>query len=390
MQATDPNIICPGCHGRGMLPFYELHDVPVNVGRVADSVDVAKRVPRGDIRLCYCPTCGLVYNTEFDPNLISFEPGYEVALHHSQTFRDFITGVAERLIATYELRGRKLLDIGCGSGFFLETLCRLGGNYGVGIDPTVSRVGEFSVGPGTVQYVRDFWSDAYEHLIGDFISCQSVFEDIPRPLEFLTSLRSMLEDRRVPIYFEVFNGFRAFEEKETWSIHYEECNYFNLTSLKQLFELAGFQLSASGHCYQGDQYLYVEAIPGEPRRSDTELFVPEAITEFSQVHAQSVADWTQRLGDWTARKKRVVMWGSGGKGVNFLNSVPGSELITQVVDINPDRQGKFVPGSGQTIVAPASLVAAPPDIVILTNPIYRKEIMSQIGDLGIQCDVLHA
>jgi hypothetical protein len=44
-----------------------------------------------------------------------------------------------------------------------------------------------------------------------------------------------------------------------------------------------------------------------------------------------------------------------------------------------------VPGTGHRVVAPASLRAAPPDIVIVTNPLYEREIRSQAAALGLAC-----
>ena len=132
------------------------------------------------------------------------------------------------------------------------------------------------------------------------------------------------------------------------------------------------------------------AVPGAVAGSQTLTPIPVAITNFSTLHARSVADWSRRLGEWKDRGERVVLWGSGGKGVNFLNSVNSSEVIAQVVDINPDRQGKFVPGSGQKIVPPLTLQDDPPDIVILTNPIYKEEVQRQMKELGVDCELIIA
>ena len=59
---------CPGCNAPGMYSFYELKNVPVNVGRVVDSPEEARSVTLGDIELCYCHCCGLVHNVAFDPS----------------------------------------------------------------------------------------------------------------------------------------------------------------------------------------------------------------------------------------------------------------------------------------------------------------------------------
>jgi hypothetical protein len=83
----------------------------------------------------------------------------------------------------------------------------------------------------------------------------------------------------------------------------------------------------------------------------------------------------------------VALWGAGAKGVTFLNVVPGGADIEPVVDLNPRKQGTFVPGTGQRVVAPGALAGQPLDEVWILNPLYRREIESQLRELGVGADV---
>jgi ABC-type Fe3+-hydroxamate transport system substrate-binding protein len=91
-----------------------------------------------------------------------------------------------------------------------------------------------------------------------------------------------------------------------------------------------------------------------------------------------------------AAGQRVGIWGTGSKGVTFLNSVPAARQIAYAVDINPRKQGMFVAGSGQKIVSPAFLVAYQPDVVIIMNPNYEAEISNQLAALGVTASVVAA
>lgn len=77
------------------------------------------------------------------------------------------------------------------------------------------------------------------------------------------------------------------------------------------------------------------------------------------------------------------MWGAGAKGVMFLNLVPGAESIREVVDMNPRKQGMFVAGTGQMIVAPEVLSDDSPDAVIVLNSAYRAEIAARLQAMGL-------
>ena len=68
------------------------------------------------------------------------------------------------------------------------------------------------------------------------------------------------------------------------------------------------------------------------------------------------------------------MWGAGSKGVTFLNMIDSRYQIEYVIDINPRKHGKYIPGTGQKIVSPEFLREYIPDIVIVMNLIYENEI----------------
>ena len=55
-------------------------------------------------------------------------------------------------------------------------------------------------------------------------------------------------------------------------------------------------------------------------------------------------------------------------------------VIDYVIDINPHKQGRYVPGTGQKVISPRELAAIRPQIVIAMNPLYTVEIERMIGD----------
>ena len=394
---------CTACGSNRLTDFFESTKQPVCVGTVYDSVEEARGAPTADIVLAYCHGCGLVFNRIFDVEKVGFKPGYEVALNHSPVFRKFISGVADRLIDRFDLHDKTILEIGCGGGYFLRLIAERGGNHGIGIDPTVLREGVVQLPAGSVEFIRGFYGEQSADIAADFICCLSVFEAIPRPVELLRTVRQTLGDRTdVPLYFEVFNAFRAIQDRETWSIHYEQCNYFSLESVTSLFRRCGFDVVDAGTCYQGEQYLYVEASPsiekssnlgltdgttGEDTESDS---LPEEIAAFASSYVEQSAAWQERLDQFARDEDRVVVWGTGGKGIGFLNALNTDGVISYVIEINPDKQGKFVPGSGQQIMPIEFLAEYKPDKVIITNPLYQEEMQQQARELGVNPEFLIA
>jgi len=409
---VDTSKSCSGCHGGRWTDIFFSHGVvPVDVGSSLPTEAEARNAPLADITLAYCHGCGLVWNRLYDPSQIAFKPGYDASLHHSALVNSFMDGLVRSLIDRFDLYGKDILEIGCGTGHFLRQLCERGGNRGIGIDPTVPAEGTEYVGSGRVQFIRDFFSQRHSGLDCDLLCCQSVLEVISNASDFLANVRDVLRRRGAVAYFEMFNAGRAFDNYETWSIHYEQCNYFTLEAFRRLFRRCGFNVLDSGTCEGNDQYIFIEAEPtngevhqvpysvngatdsmewspvSEPRAC---LEMPATLSNFASRHLSQVEMWQEKLAAGHSAGRKVVVWGTGGKGVGFLNSVGTESGIRYAVDSNPTRHGRFIPGSAQQIVSPAFLADYRPDAVILSNRAYDKEIRHQISNIGINPEIWHA
>jgi hypothetical protein len=71
-----------------------------------------------------------------------------------------------------------------------------------------------------------------------------------------------------------------------------------------------------------------------------------------------------------------------GRGISFLAQAPWARDRVCCVDVDPAKQGKFVPGSGHPILSPAEARRFDPQLVVVCNPNYLEEIR---GSLGPRC-----
>ena len=65
------------------------------------------------------------------------------------------------------------------------------------------------------------------------------------------------------------------------------------------------------------------------------------------------------------------------------------DQIEYIVDVNPRKQGKYIGGTGQQIVLPEFLRDYQPDVVIVMNPIYKKEIQRTVKELGLTTEFMY-
>ena len=377
-QSSDDQ--CPSCLTAGSLHlFFRNLSTPADCGFLPASKEKARECQNGPVEMVFCDRCGLIFNRRFDRRLIQFSPGYEVSLEYSAQFRKHIDGLVQRLIQQFELTDKKILEIGCGNGRFLNQLCRTGNNRGIGIDPAIPNDPEAAPG---VEFVRDFFSDKYSDLKCDFICSLSVLEDIDQLNVFLKNVHKIAVRNDTAVHFEVFNGWRTFECNEVWSIHFEQCNYFSKWSLENTIRAAGFEITQSSTCYGKDQYLFIEAIASESEQplQRPSLECVQKVKEFPQNFDRRKRRWQDQLNEIDGG---VVLWGAGGKGITFLNSIDSSETVDAVVDINPRRQWRFIPGTGHPIIGPQQLGSFNPELVIIANELYRSEISQQLNLLGL-------
>jgi hypothetical protein len=388
-----PNVRCPSCGAGHLQEFYEQCGLPVHSCLLLEDPDEARQFPTGDLRLAFCAWCGFITNAAFDPRRQRYSERYEETQGFSPRFREFASSLAERWIERYDLHHRGLVEIGCGKGEFLQLICQLGDNTGIGIDP--SWVPDRLVADRRVRYVQDFYTSSFGPLVADAVICRHTLEHIHPVGEFLRTIRHGIGDRTdTVILFELPDVRRVLEEAAFFDVYYEHCSYFSLGSLARTFRATGFEVLDLSLAFD-DQYLLIEARPsttpgaGQPLPEEDDLDVLQALTEgFAAAVSQRLADLRAQVSRVVSAGRRAVVWGSGSKGVAFLTSLGLDDEITFVVDINPHKNGKFMAGTGHAIVTPEMLEVFPPDLAFVMNPAYMDEIATLLSEMDVTTDLV--
>ncbi|MFW6154486.1 MAG: class I SAM-dependent methyltransferase [Planctomycetota bacterium] len=390
MSRTIDHVVCVACNRETYEPLLRIDNATVFSNVLWDDRQAALAAPRAPMSLGFCRSCGMIYNVAFNPALMRYGPRYENALEHSPRFRRYARALADRLVRTYDLRGKHVVEIGCGQGRFLALLARLGNNHAVGYDPSYdpSRAGD---DVRSLVSIRNdyFTAGQIDHPV-DFIYGRHVLEHLADPLPFLREVRVALAgDPTAAVYFEVPNALSMVRDLSIWDLLYEHCSYFTAESLVHLFCRAGFTPVDVAEPYDG-QFLSIEA---RPRAAPSDCLEPrwrnparlaEWARDFEKAYTSIIAGWGRRLEAMTANGRRPVVWGAGAKGVTFLNVLQAAwERLPYVVDLNPDKHGHYVTGTGQEIVPPAALSVYRPDHVIVMNPLYEEEITRTLRQMGL-------
>ncbi|MFW6066904.1 MAG: class I SAM-dependent methyltransferase [Myxococcota bacterium] len=384
---------CPSCGGTELRPFHRVEAVPVNSVLSLESQEEALSFPRGDIRLAFCNGCGFIHNTDFEPDRLEYSERYDPTQAFSPTFNRWHRHLAEAIAARHRLEGKTVLEIGCGKGEFLALLCEVAGCRGIGFDPAFVPARGPERGAGRAEFIQDWYSEQYAGIEADLVCCKMTLEHVPRCAELVSMVRRAIGDRRsTTVFFQVPDALRILQEGAFWDVYYEHCNYFTAGSLARLFRRCGFEVEAVQREFEA-QYVTIEARPGSGD-SAPPLAAEESVGElwarvarFAERQPEIQGRWRRRMQVLAAAGRGAVLWGSGSKGVSFLTTLGLGDEVEAVVDINPHRQGKHMLGTGHPIVAPEALQAIRPGVVIVMNPIYRREIEGDLHRLGISSQV---
>lgn len=389
-----PEQNCPNCGSEGLLAFYRLDDVPVHSCLLMFNKAEALKYPKGNLQLGFCQRCGFITNTCFDSGVHNYSPNYEETQGFSECFSTFAKSLAQKLIDKYNIRNKTILEIGCGKGEFLALMCRLGNNRGIGIDPGYVPERNPDVTGGKIEFIQDFYSEKHAHLKADVICCRHTLEHIAPTRQFMQTLRQTIGDQKdTLIFFELPDVMRVLGEGAFWDIYYEHCSYFTAGSLARLFRQCGFEVDGLYLDYDG-QYLILTAYPAQCQTNmslDIENDLEQlstAIKEFRESCSRRIDYWRGTIEQATRQGQKVVIWGSGSKGVAFLTTLKLDNQIEYTVDINPYKQGRNMPGTGQQVVSPKFLKQYRPEKIIIMNPIYCNEIQRDLDNLNVKADLL--
>jgi len=393
-KGSKANYVCPNCEIKKMSVFHEVKSVPVHSVLNMATREKALNYPTGDILLGFCSNCGFVSNVAFDAGKLEYSTDCEESQGFSPTFNEFSRRLAKYLIEKYDLHHKDILEIGCGKGEFLTLLCDLGENRGVGFDPAYVKGRDASKAAERITFIQDFYSEKYAGYQADFVCCKMTLEHIHPTAEFVSMVRRAIGDRPDTIvFFQVPDMTRILRDCAFEDIYYEHCSYFSAGSLARLFRKCGFDVMHLTTEYD-DQYLIIEAKPADtpalpplPQEDDIEK-LKGYIKGFQTKYQNKLLTWQKRLQEIRAKDQRLVLWGSGSKAVSFLTTFQVHDDIKYVVDINPYRQGTFMAGTGQEIVAPEFLKEYQPDIVVVMNPVYQEEIQQDLNKMGLGSDLL--
>jgi SAM-dependent methyltransferase len=368
---------------------------PVSQNGLFVSAEAARRAPVATLAIRACRGCGFVFNAAFRALDVPYDAAYENDQTASTVFAAHVDLVASRVLAALgEGEPAVILEVGCGQGSFLERLVtsapsRVAAAYG--FDPAW-RGGPTHPRITIVPRLFDAVSAAGIPRASVVVT-RHVIEHVADPIGFLSAIgRALPPGSGARLFLETPCVSWILEHRVLQDFFYEHCSYFAARTLQVALRRAGLAPIAVEHLF-GGQYLLASARFDGITQPSSEQPPAEGIEQtlraaasFAEAHREGTERWRRRIEGFQGK---LAVWGAGAKGVTFVNTVdPEHAHVDCVIDINPNKQGAFVPVTAHPIVSPDVAHARGVKGIIIMNPNYRGEIEADVASRGLAFEQL--
>lgn len=341
--------------------LYRAAGIPAMQNKLFSNRDGALAAPSAELELCQDKT-GLVFNRCFDTASVTYDDDYQNDQGYSLQFQRHLGEILE-LCSKYVTSDEGLVvDIGCGKGGFVELLRGKG----------INAVGYDNAYQGNSPYIRRSFFSVDSHDQGELLTLRHVLEHIPSPWQLLADIADA-NGHKGFLYIEVPDLEWILEHRAYFDLFHEHVNYFRADDFTRRFGDGIIFLAKSF----GGQYLSI-VINLECMQECNNPPSALGINRNLQGAFDRLCEYEEKTYDLLTNFHEIVIWGAAAKGVMFASKAPPAikNRISFAIDVNPSKQGHFMPLSGVEVLNPATGISRldQSSHVIIMNPNYELEI----------------
>lgn len=383
---------CIACGGKlTEKPLLTLDHMPA---AAQDIPDLTELDTDGGItlNLCRCRDCGLV---QFDCEPVAYYREVIRAGGFSTTMVELRRKQYRHLIETYNLEGKRFIEIGCGRGEFLSVLTEFPVRaYGIEYrDSLVELAGAagLNVWKGFAGSPEDRLADSD---IPDRQPPYDVFlsfnflEHQPDPSGMLRAIYENLADDGMGL-ITVPSFEYILEHDGYYELIRDHLAYYTFESLRELLERNGFEVLEEEMVNRDTIAMIVHkrgALAADPERSarlsyqDDEKMpgcrvIPDLdITRLLDSRDRIDREVNEYIDRLTRLNKSMALWGASHQGFTLAATTGLGKKIKYIIDSAPFKQGRYAPASHLPIVPPDYFEEDPVDAVLIVAPGYTDEI----------------
>jgi len=348
------------------------------------------------LKVLVCDKCWLVQTEDFVGASEMFSEDYAYFSSFSSTWLKHAEDYVENITSRFSVNSESLVvEIAANDGYLLQYV-KDKGIPCYGIEPTHSTA-EAARNKG-IEIIEDFFSieKANELLkVGrqsDLIISNNVLAHVPDINNFVKGISILLKPNGIAT-FEFPHLLNLVELNQFDTIYHEHYSYLSLTAVKKIFKANGLSIFdvEELQSHGGSLRIYAQRSDlGTNIKSKAVIMLKKKEDKlgmsdinfykgFQHQIEKVKVDFLFFLIKAKQEGKKVVGYGAAAKGNTMMNfSGIREDLISYVVDKNPAKKGKFMPGSRVPIVDVNNILLTMPDYVIIFPWNLKDEIILQL------------
>ena len=386
---------CRGCGTALSLTFLDLGVSPIanNLVEIENFSDEDVKFP---LHVMTCQICSLVQLSEVIPREILFPSNYTYFSSYSSSWLQHSKSYAEKMISYMELNQSDLVvEIASNDGYLLQFFTNVDIQV-LGIEPAAG-VAKAAIAKGIPTQIVYFGEltaiELAKRRKPKLMIANNVLAHVPDLHDFIKGFSILIHDEGI-ITFEFPHLLNLIKNSQFDTIYHEHYSYLSVSALTPLFAKYGLKIvdiekllthggslrlyvaknSSSWKVHDSVQKIVEKESQYDPRKKEVYGVLQESTKKIK-------TDLLSTLKKYKRDGLKISAYGAAAKGVTLLNYCEiNSDLIDYVVDLNPNKQGRFIPGSLIPIVDSKMLDTNPPDVLLILPWNLTNEIKSQLSE----------
>jgi 2-polyprenyl-3-methyl-5-hydroxy-6-metoxy-1,4-benzoquinol methylase len=349
-----------------------------------------------------CEKCLLVQLEEFEsPHHLFGDGDYAYFSSYSESWLQHAKDYTDLMVQKFGYdSSTQVIEIASNDGYLLQYFHEKGIPV-LGIEPAVNTA-KVALEKGIPSISKFFGVQTAKELLAegrkaDLLLGNNVLAHVPDVNDFVAGMKIILKPNGI-FTMEFPHLLQLMQQNQFDTIYHEHFSYFSFLTVEKIFAAHNLtlfdveELSTHG----GSLRIY-----GKHNNAE----VPHMCERVTQLKAKEINAGLDRLESYitfgekvketkrqllsfllTAAKvdgKSIVGYGAPAKGNTLLNYCGiNTDFIEYTVDLNPHKQGWFLPGTHIPIFHPDKIRETKPDYVLILPWNLKEEIMKQIAFIG--------
>jgi len=349
------------------------------------------------LKVLVCMECWLVQTEDYADAEELFDAEYAYFSSFSRSWLKHAEQYVDQIVNRFGLESKSnVVEIAANDGYLLQYV-KAKNIPCLGIEPTTSTAK--AAREKGIETIEDFFGVMLaEKLVlngahADLIVANNVLAHVPNINDFVSGFTLLLKPNGVAT-FEFPHLLQLIHNTQFDTIYHEHFSYLSLIAVNKILDENGLQVFDVEELptHGGSLRVYAQRkITGmHPKMDSVNEILDKELTagmkEISyygdfQIKANKIKDdLLEFLIETKKGNNTVVAYGAAAKGNTLLNYAGvRQDLLPAVVDLNPNKQNKYMPGSRIPIMDELRIKNNQPDFVLILPWNLREEVQEQLS-----------